>query len=140
MSTPVFALLGFALWTLSILFVTVGTYRWARILTGRTRISEWTAGAKTGSGWYNRAMRAHMNAVENLPVFGAIVFAVDHAQVSSPVLDWLALGVLGARVVHSIVHIGFEQTDTVASFRFAFFFAQILGMGGMVAALFTALM
>jgi len=50
MTISLMALLGFALWTLLILFVTIGPYRWARILTRRTRASFWTADPNVGSG------------------------------------------------------------------------------------------
>lgn len=139
MTTPVMALLAFALWTLLILFVTVGPYRWARILTGRTRASHWTADPHAGSGFYPRAMRAHMNCIENLPVFGAIVYAIDRAGLESPVLNALALTVLGARVIQSSVHIALEQTDTVIYVRFGFYFAQIAAMIAMAMILFASL-
>ena len=63
MTIPQWALLGFAVWTLLVLFGTVGVYRWSRILTGRVRISDWQANQPQGSDWYRRAMRAHMNCV-----------------------------------------------------------------------------
>jgi hypothetical protein len=34
-SIPVLALLAFAVWTLLLLFGSVGVYRWSRILSGR---------------------------------------------------------------------------------------------------------
>jgi hypothetical protein len=64
MPIPVWVLLGFAAWTLFILFVTVGVYRWSRILTGRTAIAEWRADERQGSEWYCRAVRAHLNCLE----------------------------------------------------------------------------
>jgi uncharacterized MAPEG superfamily protein len=128
---PVIALLGFALWTLLILFVTIGPYRWLSIFAGKTKVSDWTADPNAGHGWYPRAMRAHLNCVENLPVFGAIVFAVQSAGVSSSLMDGLALTVLGARVLHTSVHIGLVQTDVVASVRFGFFFIQLMAMVAM---------
>ncbi|HKJ89202.1 MAG TPA: MAPEG family protein, partial [Gammaproteobacteria bacterium] len=76
MSIPVWVLLAFAGWTLLILLATVGIYRWSRILTGRATVREWRADQEQGSDWYRRAMRAHMNCVENLPVYGAIVVAI----------------------------------------------------------------
>jgi hypothetical protein len=79
MTVPQWALLGFAVWTLLVLFGTVGVYRWSRILTGQVRISEWQADQPQGSDWYQRAMRAHMNRVENLPVFAAIVLCTTAA-------------------------------------------------------------
>lgn len=135
MSIPILALLGFALWTLLILSATVGVYRWAHILTGKTKVSYWTADPNAGKGWYPRAMRAHMNCVENLPVFGAIVLAIQSTGTTSPLLDTLSLIVLGARMVQSTIHIGFEQTDLFATLRFAFFMIQIVAMIAMVAVL-----
>jgi len=128
MSIPVVTLLGFALWTLLILFGTVGVYRWSRILSGRTQISHWTADPDAGTGIYPRAMRAHMNCIENLPVFGAIVFAIDHIHLDTVLIDTLAITVLAARIIQSLVHIAFTQTDGVIFLRFAFYFLQIVAM------------
>lgn len=139
MPIPLMALLGFALWSLLILFVTIGPYRWARILTGRTRASYWTADPNAGMGFYPRAMRAHMNCIENLPVFGAIVYVIDRAGLQSPLLNALALVVLGARIVQSSVHISLVQTDTVALVRFGFYFAQVVAMIAMAAILIASL-
>lgn len=139
MTIPLMALLGFALWTLLILFVTIGPYRWARILTGRTRASYWTADPHAGSGFYPRAMRAHMNCIENLPVFGTIVYVIDRVGLQSPLLNALALTVFGARIVQSSVHIALVQTDAVVFVRFGFYFAQVVAMMAMVAVLIASL-
>lgn len=139
MTIPLLALLGFALWTLLILFAFVGPYRWVRILSGRTRASHWTADPNAGAGLYPRAMRAHMNCIENLPVFGTIVYVIDRVGLESLALDALALIVLGARILQSTVHIALEQSDTVIFVRFAFYFAQILAMLAMVGMLLAAL-
>ena len=139
MTVPIMALLGFALWTLLILFLTVGVYRWSRILTGRTRISHWTADPGAGTGFYSRAMRAHMNCIENLPVFGVIVFVIDRLGLNSPFLSGLALVVLGARIAQSTIHIALEQNDAVIFVRFGFYFTQIVAMIAMVAILLASL-
>ena len=76
MTVPVWMLVGFAVWTVLLLLATVGVYRWSRILTGRLPIRSFRADQVEGADWYIRAMRAHANCVENLPVFGAIVFAM----------------------------------------------------------------
>jgi uncharacterized MAPEG superfamily protein len=125
MTVPVWALLGFATWTVLLLLGTVGVYRWSRILTGRVPIREFRADRVEGDDFYKRAMRAHANCVENLPVFGAIVLALQAARVESPLANALSLLVLAARVAQSLVHVGFEQTNTAVSVRFTFFFAQI---------------
>lgn len=131
MTIPLWVLLGFAGWTLIVLFGTIGVYRWSRILTGRMRVAEWQADTAQGSEWYRRAMRAHINCVENLPVYGAIVVCATAAGARSGFLDALALAFMAARICQTTVHLAFTQTDFVASVRFAFFFVQALCMVAM---------
>lgn len=124
MTLPLWMLLGFAAWTLLLLISTVGVYRWSKILTGRIPLHGFRADQVEGADWYRRSMRAHANCVENLPVFGAIVFALYAAGVGGPTVDFLSVSVLVARVAQSLVHVCFVQTNTVAAVRFAFFFIQ----------------
>lgn len=131
MTVPQWALLGFAVWTLFVLLTTVGVYRWARILTGRVPIAEWRADVTQGSEWYRRAIRAHMNCVENLPVFAAIVLCLTAASAEGALVDWLAIGVIAARVCQTSVHLAFVQTNAVASVRFGFFLVQVVCMLGL---------
>jgi uncharacterized MAPEG superfamily protein len=70
-------------------------------------------------------MRAHANCIENLPVFGAIVFGLYVGNVTGIVVNALAVAVLVARIVQSLVHVCFVQTNTVVSIRFGFFFVQL---------------
>lgn len=128
MSIPVWILLVFAAWTLLSLFVTVGIYRWSRILAGRATIREWRADLPQGSEWYQRAMRAHANCVENLVVYAAIVVAIEASGLQSAALDVLAVVLMVARVCQTLVHVGLEQTEAVAATRFGFFFVQVLCM------------
>jgi len=126
MILPVWMLVGFAVWTVLLLLATVGVYRWSRILTGRVAIREFRADQIEGADWYKRAMRAHANCVENLPVFGAIVFGLYVGNVGSALVNALAVAVLVARIMQSLVHVCFIQTDIVTSVRFGFFFVQIV--------------
>ena len=126
MPLPVWMLVGFAAWTILLLIATVGIYRFSRILTGHARISSFRADQVEGSDWYRRATRAHANCVENLPVFGAIVFGLYAGNVTSPAVNALAVIVLVGRVMQSLVHVCFVQTDLVASIRFVFFSVQIV--------------
>ena len=126
MTMPIWMLLGFAAWTLLLLLLTIGVYRWFRVLTGRAGISEFRADQADGQDWYKRAMRAHANCIENLPVFGAIVFALSVGNVTGPLVNMLAVGILLARIVQSVVHVGFVQTNAVVSIRFSFFFIQFI--------------
>jgi uncharacterized MAPEG superfamily protein len=127
MTIPVWVLLLFAGWTLATLLATVGVYRWSRILTGRAALSEFRADEQHGSEWYRRAMRAHANCVENLPVVVAIVAS----GVRSPTLDVLAVVLLAARALQTVTHVAFTQTDAAVAIRFAFFFVQLVCMAGM---------
>jgi uncharacterized MAPEG superfamily protein len=138
MTIPQWALLGFAIWTLLVLFGTIGVYRWSRIFTGQVRISEWQADLPQGSDWYQRAMRAHMNCVENLPVFAAIVLCATATGADSRLLDLLAGAILVARICQTTVHLAFSPSDVAASVRFAFFFVQAICMLAMAVAVAVA--
>jgi uncharacterized MAPEG superfamily protein len=139
MTLPVWMLVGFAAWTVLLLLATVGVYRWTRILTGRVAIREFRADHIEGADWYKRAMRAHANCVENLPVFGAIVFGLYVGNVGSVLVNALAVSVLLARVMQSLVHVCFIQTNTVSAVRFGFFFVQIVSFLWLIGILLTML-
>jgi uncharacterized MAPEG superfamily protein len=136
-TVPLWSLLGFSAWTVLLLLCTVGVYRWSRILTGRIPIREFRADRIEGEDWYRRAMRAHANCIENLPVFGAIVLALFASGIQSAVADAVSLAILAARVAQSLVHVGFEQTNTAVSVRFSFFFVQIAGFVWLIAIVAT---
>ena len=137
MSIPVLALLAFAVWTLLVLFGSVGVYRWSRILSGRARLTDFPADAPEGADWYKRAMRAHANCVENLPVFTALVVVILATGSKSPLLDALAVVVVAARVCQSLVHVGLPQSQAVIAVRFSFFLVQALSMLSMAGVVFT---
>ena len=121
MTVPVWMLVGFAAWTVLLLLATVGVYRWSRILTGRVAIRNFRADQIEGADWYKRAMRAHANCVENLPVFAAIVFGLHVGNVAGGLVNKLAVVVLVARILQSLVHVCFVQTNTATTVRFGFF-------------------
>lgn len=139
MTLPVWMLVGFAAWTVLLLVATVGVYRWSRILTGRVAIREFRADQIEGAEWYKRAMRAHANCVENLPVFGAIVFGLYVGNVGSALIDALAVAVVVARIMQSLVHVCLIQTNTVTAVRFAFFFVQIVSFFWLIGILLSKL-
>src|SRR4051794_17992139 len=128
MSVPVLVLLGFAAWSLLTLFGTIGVFRWSRILTGRASIAEWRADLPQGSDWYQRAMRAHMNCVENLPVYGAIVVGMMATGLQSSVIDRLAVAMLAARIGQTVAHIALPPTNAASGLRFALYFMQVVCM------------
>lgn len=128
MTIPAWTLLGFAAWTLLVLSLTIGVYRWSRILTGRVQFRDFRADAVEGTDFYKRSMRAHANCLENLPVYGAIVLAAHVANVDDGTLDALAVCLLAARVVHTMIHLSFVQTNVVGHVRFTFYSIQLVCM------------
>jgi uncharacterized MAPEG superfamily protein len=122
-----------------LLLATVGVYRWSRILTGRVPIRNFRADQIEGADWYKRAMRAHANCVENLPVFGAIVFGLHVGNVSGVLVNTLSVAVLVARILQSLVHVCFDQTNAVTSVRFGFFALQIASFLGLIGILLAKL-
>jgi hypothetical protein len=118
-------LLAFATWTLLLLIATIGVYRWSHILTGRAPIGSFRADQVEGAAWYVRATRAHANCLENLAIFGAIVFALHVGSVTGSLVDALAVVVVAARVLQSLTHVVFVQTNPVVSIRFTFFSVQV---------------
>lgn len=130
---PELMLLGFAGWTLLLLLTTVGAYRLSRVFLGRAGMSEFPADHVEGQDWYRRAMRAHANCLENLPVFAVVVYALRAFGISGLEVDLLCVLILGARIPQSLVHVCFVQTDRVVSVRFSLFLVQFLGFFGLIA-------
>jgi uncharacterized MAPEG superfamily protein len=130
MTTPLWVLLGFAGWTLLLLTVTIGVFRWSHILTGRDALADFRADKPHGD-FYRRAMRAHANCIENLPIYTAIVVVASVLRVRGPALDALAVALLCARVAQSIVHVAFVETNRTVAVRFGFYSVQIACMVAM---------
>ena len=132
MTIPMWMLLGFATWTLLLLMATVGVYRWVRILFSNVPIASFRSDQLEGEDWYRRGTRAHANCVENLPVFGAIVFVISALGVDGPAVNYLSILVLIARVCQSLVHVSHEQTDAFVAVRFSFFSVQLVSFFALI--------
>ena len=126
MTIPQWTLLGFAAWTLALLVATVGVYRWGNILFSKARIASFRSDQLEGDDWYRRGTRAHANCIENLPVFGAIVFVMTTIGLQGPMVDALCIATLAARVCQSTVHISHEQTNAFVAVRFSFYSVQLV--------------
>ena len=128
MNTALWVLLAFAAWTILTLLAGVGAVRWPLILSGRRRINEFPADVPHGSPRYRRAMRAHANCVENLPVYGAVAVAATLSGAGGSALHALPPVFLLARVLQTLVHVVYEETSLAVSVRFAFFVVQLVCM------------
>ena len=102
--TGITALLLFAAWTLA-LMLTYVFYRTGLVMTGAKRADSWTRGRPNEDpGFIVRAQHAHLNCVENLPVFATIVLA-SYALARPAVANSFAPYVLWARLAQSTVHL-----------------------------------
>jgi uncharacterized MAPEG superfamily protein len=119
------ALLGFAVWTLLLLASTVGYTRVSSVLRGEARPNSFNAAVPHGSERYQRCMRAHMNCVENLPVFATLVLLGSSLGVTSAAFQIAASLVLPARLGQSIAHISSGSSRAVLA-RFYLYTAQQL--------------
>ena len=120
----------FALWTVLLLVMTVGIYRWGNIFRGKAQLTDYKADDVRGSDFYKRAMRAHANCVENLPVFVAVVFGAYATNSITHTVDTLSVVAVVARVLQSLVHVSVVQTNRVVLLRFVLFFAQLVCFAG----------
>ena len=128
MSLSLWMLLAFAGWTLLVLLVGVGVYRWSLILTRRAELSSFPGDTPHGSPAYRRAVRAHANCIENLPVFGAIILCAEAANLEPPHMGSLAVVTMAARVAQTSIHMALPETNAAVGVRFSFFTVQVLAM------------
>ena len=123
MTIPLWCLLGFVAWTL-LLLTGIGVSRVSQVLSGARKPNEFPSGVPHGGDAYWRLNRAHLNCVENLPLFASVVLIATVAGIQSGVLEVLARVVLGARVGQSIAHVS-SGSNMAVNVRFAFFLTQV---------------
>ena len=136
MTHSLWALLAYAAWTL-VLALAVVTWRGWLIRHARFRINDFPSGAKHGPDVYWRLNRAHANALENLPIFAAIVLTAKVAGLAPAYFGCLAVVVPCARVAQSTFHVAGNTAATV-TLRFFGFFTQWLAMAAMTVLLACA--
>ena len=83
-----------------------------------------------------RLFRAHVNCIENLPLFAAVVLIATATGRRSGALDILALVYLSARLGQSISHVS-PGAGLRFNVRFGFFLVQLACLAGFVVILAT---
>jgi uncharacterized MAPEG superfamily protein len=136
MTTPLWCLLGFVAWTL-LLLLAIAVARVGAVLRGEKQANEFPSGVPHGGDAYWRLNRAHLNCLENLPIFAAVVLVAAVAGVREPILDTLARTYLGARVGQSIAHVSSGGVVAV-NVRFVFFVVQTACVIGFLLTLWRA--
>ncbi len=122
MSPSLLALCGFAAWTLLLVFA-LANYRVLLSFQSGKAINTFAADGSDVPDLGQRLTRAHLNCLEFLPIFGALVLAAAAAGKGS-VTDPLALWVLAARVGQSLVHLASTAVPAVLT-RASLFVVQL---------------
>jgi uncharacterized MAPEG superfamily protein len=117
------ALIAYALWAVA-LVLALAIARTTMVLRGRAKANSFTAGVPHGSDAYWRLNRAHLNTLENLPIFAAIVLCGWVIGMEGAMFNRLAVIVVIARIVQSLIHI-VSGSATAVTFRFAVFAVQL---------------
>lgn len=120
-SATLCALLGYAAWTLGIVFMIVN-YRGVLVLSGQKRADEFPRGSYEAPALVQRMQDAHANCVENIGPAAAVLLAAM-ATGQTAVTDPLACWLLGARIAQSSVHI-IAVNHWMVMARFTFLLAQ----------------
>ncbi len=122
-TAAIHALLGYVFWAV-ILAVSVVSVR-AYMVLGGYPVTEFTAGVPHGDDAYWRLNRAHLNTLENLPVFAAVVLAGVVSGEAGETFSTLARVCVFARVTQSLVHLSSGSAQAI-NVRVTFFLAQLV--------------
>ena len=124
MTPPLYALIGFVFWTV-FLVTAIGALRLRMLMRGEKKPNEFPSGTPHGSDAYWRLNRAHLNCLENLPLFAAVVLVAAVTNVHSEFINNLARVFIIARVCQSVVHIASGSSRAV-QVRFMFYVTQVV--------------
>jgi len=103
MEEGITALVGFAAWTLVIALIMVFN-RFANSFGGsKIALNKFSPDGEDLPGFGRRVTRAHLNCLETLPVFAALVAAAGLSD-QMAILDGTVMFVLYARICQSVVH------------------------------------
>jgi uncharacterized MAPEG superfamily protein len=118
------ALIFYALWAIGLVLM-VAAARTLLVIRGDARINTFTSGVPHGGEFYWRINRAHLNTVENLPIFATIVLSGWVVGMETQTFNRLAATVLAARIVQSLIHIA-SGSGTAVTCRFLAYAVQIV--------------
>ena len=121
--TGMTALLIYIVWTL-ILALSYATYRLPLVLTGKKTANHWERGNPVDDpAILIRAKAAHLNCLENLPLFAALVL-VAAATGQSETVNAVAGFIVAARIGQSLVHL-IGTSFPLVFVRASLFLAQV---------------
>ncbi|NWG45094.1 MAG: MAPEG family protein [Alphaproteobacteria bacterium] len=130
MPVPLFALLLYVLWACFLAFVIV-VWRTGKVMRGENMVQDFTSGVPHGSEAYWRANRAHINTLENLPLFAGVILTASVLEVPGVIFATLASVAIVARVIQSLIHLS-SGAGIAVNLRFLFWLVQIFCIVAMV--------
>ena len=119
------ALLGFVGWTLLLLVLGIGVTRIGQVMRREASANSFNPQVPHGTESYQRRMRAHLNCIENLPIFATLVLLGATLGVVGSTFQAAAFAVLPMRIGQSVAHIASGRNRAVLG-RFGFFSAQLI--------------
>lgn len=126
-SPALYALAGFAGWTLVVMLIMTTNRVLNSVGGAKIPMNKFSATGEDLPGFGQRVTRAHLNCLENLPVFVALVAAAGLSQ-QLGIMESTAMCVLYARIAQSVVHMISANLPMVLV-RGSFFFVQVVLMG-----------
>ena len=126
MTTPLYALMGFVFWTVFLVLAIAGV-RVTQVVSGSAAVNAFPSGQPHGGDAYWRLNRAHINCLENLPLFGAVVLVGHVTGLSTGMFATLAEVYVAARVLQSMIHVASGSVVAVNA-RFVCFVVQIVSL------------
>jgi uncharacterized MAPEG superfamily protein len=131
MTVPLWCLLAYVLWTLSILAFGVFISRVLAVRRKQIRVSEFRSDQPQLSAAYQRRHRAHLNSLETLPVFATVVLIGQVIGLRVPAFDAACVVLLGARMVQSTAHM-ISLSGPAVPVRVVAYLVQPLCVGTMI--------
>jgi uncharacterized MAPEG superfamily protein len=122
MTIPLWCLLAFVGWMFCLL-TAIGVDHFRLVGRGAATPSDLVSDVPHGGDRHWRLHRAHLNCVENLPPFAAVVLTASVAGVHSAMLDRLAVIYMAARILQSATHVASGSSRAV-TVRLVFFLTQ----------------
>ena len=123
LTIPMWSLLAMVAWTMA-LVIAITLYRNGQVSLGKKQPNEFPSGVPHGPDWYWRLNRAHVNCVENLPLFASVVLIAHLVKVGNLTLDALSVVYVLARIFQTTVHVA-GNTPLSVRLRFLFFVVQL---------------
>jgi uncharacterized MAPEG superfamily protein len=117
------ALAGFAGWTALLAVFLVGVRLFNAFAGAKIPLNRFSPGGDDLPGFGQRYTRAHLNCLEVLPIFAAVVIAAGLSN-QLAIMESTAMYILYARIAQSVIHM-ISTALPMVLLRGTFFFIQL---------------